>query len=69
MGASPDGIISRSCGPGLLEIKCPYSKRDVDITDSEITDNQFYLEGTDSSRKLKCDHDYNMQIQGQLFVC
>ena len=32
LGASPDGIVSCCCcGKGLLEIKCPYSKREIDL--------------------------------------
>jgi hypothetical protein len=68
LGASPDGIISCSCcGPGLLEIKCPYSKRNEDV--SKINDPHFYLKDTGVGKKLDRRHDYFMQIQGQLFVC
>lgn len=36
IGASPDGIASCICwGSGLLEIKCPYSKRDIDLKQVE----------------------------------
>ena len=68
LGASPDGIIKCSCcGLGLLEIKCPYSKRDVDV--SRISDPKFYLKDTASGLELDRNHDYYMQVQGQLFIC
>ena len=42
LGASSDGLVScLCCGPGLVEIKCPYNKRDVDPT--AVNDKTFYL--------------------------
>ena len=67
VGASPDGIVECSCcGLGLLEIKCPYSKRDVDV--SRLCDPNFYLKATASGLKLDEKHEYYIQVQGQLFV-
>ncbi len=67
LGASPDGLVICSCcGPGLLEIKCPYSKRDVDPT--LVVDSKFYLKQTSTGTKLCPQHDYYMQVQGQLYV-
>ena len=66
LGASPDGLISCSCcGDGLLEIKCPYSKRDYNPT--QINDH-FYLNKTDQGLKLSKNHDYYKQIQGQMAI-
>ena len=46
LGASPDGkVLDQHEVPsqGLLEIKCPYSKRDCDIHELVRTDNFFIL--------------------------
>ena len=68
LGASPDGLIFCSCcGNGLLEIKCPYSKRHLDPT--KVVDASFYLKPTTTGLKLSRSHDYYKQVQGQLEVC
>ncbi len=69
LGASADGLVICSCcGPGLLEIKkCPYSKQDVDPT--LVVDSKFYLKQTSTGTKLCPQHDYYMQVQGQLYIC
>ncbi len=68
LGASPDGLVSCSCcGEGLLEIKCPYSKRDVNPTD--IVDPSFYLNNTEDGLKLSHTHKYYFQVQGQMAIC
>ena len=60
LGASPDGLISCSCcGKGLLEIKCPYSIRDLDPTSAVYFKNS----------KLSTSHHYFYQVQGQMMVC
>ena len=69
LGASPDGIVSCACcGEGLLEIKCPYSKRDIDLQVA-ARERGFYLEHTDNGMKLLSTHQYYYQIQGQMAVC
>ena len=68
LGASPDGIVCCSCcGPGLLEIKCPFSKQDVDPT--SINDPNFYLKHTSFGVQLYQKHNYYKQVQGQLYLC
>ena len=68
LGASPNDLVSCSCcGPGLVEIKCPYSKRDVDPT--AVNDKTFYLKPTRTGMKLCKQHNYYMQVQGQLNIC
>ena len=70
LGATPDGFISCSCcGEGLLEIKCPYKYKDIDL--ETISDESFYLQPSgDGSLHLSTDHDYYYyQVQGQLAVC
>ena len=68
LGVSPDGIVSCTCcGTGLLESKCPYSRRDIEP--NCVDDPQFYLKRTDLGLSLSIEHDYYLQVQGQLFLC
>ena len=68
LGASPDGLVSCSCcGDGLLEVKCPYSKRHHSPAD--IHDTAFYLKHTTDGLKLSTKHKYYHQVQGQMAVC
>ena len=42
MGASPDGLIKcRCCGPGVLEVKCPFSCKDKSFM--EATAGKFFF--------------------------
>ncbi len=68
LGASPDGLVSCSCcGNGLLEVKCPYSKRQMSPADS--CDGDFYLKPTENGLKLARTHKYYYQVQGQMAIC
>ena len=72
LGASSDGVvIDHCCTPskGLLEIKWPYSIRE--ITPREACDMvpSFYCSINDGVVKLKREHQYYHQVQLQLFVC
>ena len=68
LGASPDGLVSCSCcGDGLLEIKCPYSKRHTSPID--VHESDFYLKPTEEGLKLTHTHNYYHQVQGQMAVC
>lgn len=64
LGASPDGLVSCTCcvGSGVLEIKCPYSVRDA----LPITAN--YFTKINNTYKLKRNHQYYYQIQGQIMI-
>ncbi len=66
IGASPDGIFTCTCHKSefLIEIKCPYSKRDTESLEEAI-DSMFFL---DKEKQLKTDHKYFTQIQLQLFI-
>jgi len=72
LGASPDGMVTESpneLSKGLLEIKCPFSKRDV-LPKIACKDPSFYcFLSDDESLRLKRDHQYYHQVQLQLFVC
>ena len=68
LGATPDGILScQCCGLGVLEIKCPWSSRDLDI--SEYIDKpDSYLIKDDGSILLRPKHQYWYQVQHQMFI-
>ena len=67
LAASPDGLITdESDTPilGLIEIKCPFSKRSVHPQDM-LNDKNFYVELRDGMPHLKEEHSngYYSQIQ------
>ncbi len=56
------GIVScQCCGDNLLEIKCPYSKRDLDI--KEVVDELFYIVQSEEGQILSHKHQYYYQIR------
>jgi len=65
LGASPDGFVECDCcpGKGLLEIKCPFSAKDMDPNE---------LRGEPRSclgdKGVVISHAYFTQIQGQLVI-
>ncbi|XP_060784112.1 uncharacterized protein LOC132890853 isoform X2 [Neoarius graeffei] len=68
LGASPDGLVSCACcGDGLLEIKCPFSGKDVGLQVA-AENRDFCLELSNGIFKLRRDHRYYYQVQAQLFV-
>lgn len=52
----------------LIEVKCPYSAKDMKIKDAVKTVPGFFLETADGYLHLKEDSDYYNQIQGQLYI-
>ncbi|CAB4002232.1 hypothetical protein AC249_AIPGENE28139 [Paramuricea clavata] len=70
LGASPDGkVIDYGCSEmyGILEVKCPETKFQVTPLDA-CSDPAFYLENIDGMPRLKHNHTYYDQVQGQLGV-
>ena len=61
--ASPDGLIES--GQILLEIKCPFSLRDVDLNAPNAKITVPFL---DSQLSLRKSHQYFYQIQLGMFV-
>ena len=59
LSASPDGLVGED---SLVEVKCPFSGKD----ESVVSGPQFLFLHTNMS--LKREHNFYMQIQGQLFV-
>ena len=70
LGASPDGkVIDLGCRDpsGLAEVKSPESKfRGTPI--EACSDRNFFLELVDGKPRLKRNHHYYAQVQGQLGV-
>ena len=68
LGASPDGVIfdKKIQEIGLLEIKCPYNKRNLSI-ESIITDKTFYIAlSKDKKPYLKKEHHFGYYTQIQV---
>lgn len=63
LGASPDGILGDET---LIEIKCPYSSRNEQISDVTVP-NLYY--DHNNKLQLKSTSPYYYQIQGQLYCC
>ena len=61
LAATPDGLVEPAL---LVEVKCPYTRRDEAITPITVP----YLKECDSGLQLDHKHDYYHQIQGQLMI-
>ena len=69
-GTSLDGVVTLNSTntKGGLECKCPFSKQGQSIQEA-CSDPNFYLQCDENGNvRLKTDHFYNVQIQGQLFI-
>lgn len=69
LGCSPDGVVTcEQCSDKeLLEIKCPFKYRNMSPTDA-AKDPKFCSTIVNGKLKLKLDHNYHYQIQGQLGI-
>lgn len=68
LGASPDAkVIDEGCEKpfGIAEVKCPLTKFHVTPLEA-CTDTRFCAERVTDMPKLKRDHPYYYQVQGQL---
>ena len=68
LGATPDGITCEQSVTGIIEVKCPYSVRDMSINDACETRQDFFLQKDGDLFHLKHDHAHWYQVQGQLLV-
>lgn len=69
IGATPDGKLCDNGQSGIVEIKCPYSARNLMISQACETLVDFYLQKDESGTiSLRTNHEYYMQIQGQLMI-
>ena len=68
LGASPDGLIFSDTHPqeiiGVIEVKCPYSMRDVRLGSVDEWHN--HLKFLDKDNHLKTNHPYYHQVQGSM---
>ena len=68
LGASPDGVVETTAGFKIIEIKCPYSYRDLTVKEA-CTKKGFYCTLDDDDEvHLKLDHLYYYQIQGTMGI-
>ena len=69
LGCSPDGIVFEDIVPvGCIEVKCPYSKRDMTLAEANASDKNFFLKLIDGKLKLKRNHVYFYQCQGVMNI-
>ncbi|XP_037520498.1 uncharacterized protein LOC119397131 [Rhipicephalus sanguineus] len=67
--ASPDGLFHTSKGITLLEIKCPYSRKDDVIIDPDLCESFIsYVVYEDGCLKLTRSHPYYCQVQVAMYV-
>ena len=70
LGVSPDSVVHDPTSPnpfGLVEIKCPYSARNLSPIEAGKSPN-FFCDVIGSKLKLKHSHPYYSQVQGQMAV-
>lgn len=70
LGARLDGLVfdpSAEIQKGDLEVKCPFSKTNLDIS-NDCSDNAFYLKSENGTVHLKRNNNYYYQVQGQMYV-
>lgn len=65
LAASPDGLIEDDA---IIEIKCPYTIKDLTPEDSIQCGKLKFATVTDGKLKLKTNDKYYYQIQGQLYI-
>ncbi|XP_038055353.1 uncharacterized protein LOC119727497 [Patiria miniata] len=52
----------------ILEVKCPYSARDMTVAEAVDGNPNFYMAKSGNGLQLKKTHQYFHQVQGQLMV-
>lgn len=67
LGATPDGKVCDNGHCGLIEIKCPYSARNMIIVEACNNVRDFFL-CKNNEITLKKNHAHYAQIQGQLMI-
>ena len=70
LGATPDGKVCEEGQTGILEIKCPFSIRDMTVEEAVEKDQggKLFIEKDGPSLRLKRNHVHWFQVQGQLLV-
>jgi len=67
LGASPDGIVEMPERLKMIEIKCPYSIKDITVKEA-CTKKGFYCTLENNQVHLKQDHVYYYQVQGSMAI-
>ncbi|XP_064463680.1 uncharacterized protein LOC135374682 [Ornithodoros turicata] len=67
IAASPDRLVKEGDMDGLLEVKCPLSKRGITAEEAS-NDKRFCCSIVDGEVRLKPSHAYFYQVQGQMAV-
>eukprot|EP00111_Clytia_hemisphaerica_P018263 TCONS_00054007-protein len=67
LGATPDGIFTCKCKE-CVEVKCPYSLREKSIIEGETYRELGYLELNNNELRLKKNHSYDAQVNGQMAI-
>lgn len=62
LAASPDRLLAEAT---VIEVKCPYTARFQKISPTTVS---YLTEGDDGKLKLKKNHPYYSQVQGQMMV-
>ena len=66
IAASPDLlVICHCCGNGAIEIKCPESVCESDPSEENV---DYLIKDVDNLIRLKKNHNYYAQIQGQMAI-
>lgn len=69
LGATPDAKVCKNGKCGIMEIKCPFSCRNLTIHEAIETVNNFLLVRSDNGLvTLRTNHPYYAQVQGQLLI-
>ena len=72
LAATPDGVLIADglAGKALVEVKCPYSARNLTISEAIDSLKSFCLRRDDKGvATLKSSHPYFYQVQFQMHVC
>lgn len=67
IGATPDGKVCEDGTTGIVEVKCPYSARDMTVREACSVPG-FFMTCQNDTYELKTEHNYYFQVQGQLLV-
>ena len=66
IAASPDlSVTCHCCGNGAIEIKCPESVCESDPSEEKV---DYLIKDVDNLIRLKKNHNYYAQIQGQMAI-
>lgn len=68
LGATPDAKVCVRGESGIMEVKCPFSARNLTINEACDTIKNFFLKKNGENVSLNTGHVYYAQIQGQLMI-